>query len=559
MIGLKEVSAMRQYAVLVVVLASACAPPVRFQDRAILWREPDTRPSPQPKSNEVWFDYVGIRDAMYLPANRELRIDYGRESTNVNALDEVPDSTWFADPRRVTDPNGAVRGMRSFTLDQMERGGMLDDAPPEPPFTIIKGKGAGANLGFQVRDKRGRKYLFKMDPPGLVGMDTSTEVVVTRLAWAAGWNVPAECIVDFSREDLKLAPTAKTRLVRVDADVQLTEDMLERMLNTVPTLPDGRIRVVASRWIEGKILGPFAYFGRRIDDRNDLVKHEDRRDLRAFGMFSMWVNNIDTLETNTLDSYVGKPGEGHVIHYQQDVGGSFGARAEEPVAWWMANDIYLAPSRILASLVTLGIVRRPWDDEQVRLRRARNVGQYPELGNFEWEHFEPSTWHPVLDNPAFERQTPRDTYWGMKRVLAFNEEELRGAIKSGRYRPAAEERLYEILWKRREKMARVYLSKVAALDYFRFEREALCFDDLWVKEGFGGQLSMQYLVAGEGVAPPKDASGASQCVPLRPREGYRIVGLTVQRPGERHPQPAVRVHFVEQRGVRRLVGIERLD
>jgi len=548
---------MRRVIAVAVVIASSCAPPVRFTERAILWREPDTGPSPLPKTTESLFTYIGLRDAMYLPADRELRLDYGRESTNVNALDEVPDSTWFADPRRVVDGDGVVRALKAFTDEQMERGAMLDDAPPEPPFTVTKGKGVGANLGFQVKDRLGRKYLFKMDPPGLIGMDTSTEVVVSRLAWAAGWNVPAETLIDFRREDLILSPQATTRNARLDETVPLTDEMLGRMLDSVPTLPDGSIRAIASRWIAGRIIGPFAWYGRRRDDANDRVKHEDRRDLRAFGMFSMWVNDIDTLETNTLDAYVGKPGEGHVIHYQQDVGGSFGGRAEEPVAWWMADDIYFAPSRILASLVTLGFVRRPWDGEEARARRARNVGQFPELGNFDWEHFQPRRWHPVLDNPAFERQTPRDTYWGTKRLLAFREEELRAAIRAGRYRPATAERLFEILWRRREKIAREYLTKVAALDYFQFERGAMCFEDLWVSAGLGGEA--QYFVAGDGVSAPPDGSGAKQCMPLAGREGYRVVELSVQRPGERKAEPPVRVHFVERGGVRRIVGVERLD
>ena len=43
------------------------------------------------------------------------------------------------------------------------------------------------------------------------------------------------------------------------------------------------------------------------DDPNDLVDHENRRVLRAFGVFCSWVNDVDTLQNNTLDMYQGKP------------------------------------------------------------------------------------------------------------------------------------------------------------------------------------------------------------------------------------------------------------
>ncbi len=546
----------RPYASLVWLVLCGCNAPVRFSDRAILWREPDTAPIPVPATTDALPDYIGLRDVAYLPLDRELKLDYFREAVNVNALDEVPDSTWFEDLRRIADDRGQMR-LRSFSSAQMERGAMLDDPEPKPPFTVTKGKGAGANLGFEVKDALGRKYLFKMDPPGLVGLDTSTEVVATRLAWASGWNVPSETLVDFKASDLRLSPEATTRDPRLNSKLPLTRALLDQMLHTAPAAADGTIRAIASRWIAGQIVGPFAYFGRRHDDANDRVPHEDRRDLRGFGTFSMWINNIDSLETNTLDSYVGKTGKGHLLHYQQDVGGAFGARAEEPISWWMGTDIYLAPSRILTSLLTVGLIKQPWDGDNVRVDRARLVAAYPELGNFDWEHFEPAHWHPVLDNPAFERQTRRDRYWGAKRVLAFNEEELRGAIRSGHYRPQAAERLFEVLWKRRERIARAYLAPVAALDFFRFEKGGMCFDDLWVVAGLGGENVTRYAVSGDGVIPPGESEGGPQCVGLRVQDGYRVVELRVQRAGERHFGPPVRVHFVERGADRRIVGIER--
>ncbi|HEY7955613.1 MAG TPA: hypothetical protein VII38_09980 [Polyangia bacterium] len=539
-------------ALAIALLLAGCTPEVRFADRAILWREPDTAPIPLPKRRDNLPNWIGLRDAVFLPADRELALDYGRESANVNALDDVGDSTWFSDPRRVVDARGQLR-LRALSPAEMARGAMGDEDPPVLPLTVVRAKSGGANLGFVATDARGRKYQIKIDPPGYIGMDTSTEVVVSRLAWASGWNVPAETLVDLAPGDLALAPDA-TREDAYGHPLPLSPADFAEYLRHCPTDAHGTLRVLASRWIDGTILGPFAWFGRRKDDPNDRVPHEDRRDLRGFGMFSMWVNNIDTLETNTLDSYVGAPGSGHLVHYQQDVGGSFGARGGAPIAYWMASDIYFAPSRMLAAILTLGAIRQPWEGEAVRTRRARLAGQFPEIGNFDAAHFDPHDWHPVLDNPAFERQTARDRYWGLKRVLAFSPEELHAAIGTGRYRPKAARRVYDVLLARREKMARAFLGAVAPLDFFRFERDRLCFDDLWTREKLGG--AGRYLASGDGVgAITETASGA--CVALAPRSGYRIVTLAAWRPGMRHAGPPVRVHFVEHPDGRRLIGLER--
>jgi hypothetical protein len=543
---------MKTLGVILVALAG-CAPPVRFADRAILWREPDDAPIPMPKENEPLAAWIGIRDALVLPADRRLALEGAQEAVNVNALDEVPDSSWYEDLRRVADDRGQIR-MRSFSAAEAERGSTSEETVPVLPLTVVSAKGAGVNIGFVAEDARGVRYVVKTDPIGFIGMNTSTEVVCTRLTWAAGWKVPDEVLVDFRREDLRLSPKATGR-DDFGKKIPMTRALFDGLLHSIGTLPDGTIRAVASKFIPGKIVGPFTYFGRRADDPNDRVPHEHRRDLRGFGTFASWINNIDTLETNTLDSYVGKPGEGHLVHWQQDVGGSFGSRADGPIQWWMGNDVYLAPSRMLASLFTLGAIRRPWDGEHVRSYRARLMAEYPELGYFDSETFDPRKWWPVLDNPAFERQTARDRYWGAKRVLAVSAEELRGAVRSGRYRPQAEARLIEILTKRRDKVLRAFLGDVAALDFFHFDGDRLCFDDLWVVAGFGGQQVTEYAVKGAQLAQPQD--GATQCVGLQPQSGYRVVELKVKRAGERKPGPAVRVHFVEGDGPRRIIGIER--
>ena len=90
--------AMRLAVLAVLTIASGCASSVRFHDRPVLWSDPDNRPIKQPRAPlPTGIQYAGLRDALVFPADRALALDYGSESENVNALDEVPDSSWWVD------------------------------------------------------------------------------------------------------------------------------------------------------------------------------------------------------------------------------------------------------------------------------------------------------------------------------------------------------------------------------------------------------------------------------------------------------------------------------
>jgi hypothetical protein len=525
------------------LVACGCAP-ARFVERDVVWREPDARSIPQPRENPIAVDWSGMRDTVFLPLDRALTIDYGVEAANVNALDEVPESSWFHDPRR-DSPEARLRP-RALTSFEMEWGAASPDDVPVQPLTVIKGKAIGATRGFVAKDARGVRYLIKLDPPGRPGFATAVEVVVSRLAWACGYRVPSEVMIEVPIRDLKIAPSA-THKDEWGHTVPFGRAELNRLLDDLPVDAEGKMLMLASRWLDGVNIGPYRYFGRRDDDTNDLYAHENRRDLRGFGVFSAWVNNTDTLENNTLDMYVGAPGRGHVVHYAQDVGGAFGVWAFGPMPYWMGHETYFDVPHIFRALLSFGFASGYWEDERFRAAYDARVTGSPVLGGFDIERFDPRAWRPSVPNPAFARQTRRDRYWAAKHIALVDERELRAAIAAGHYDAENFEHVFKVLWARRERVLRAYFADVAALDYFRIDGARLCFDDAWLRAGLGGEARYHARDGARRLAiAPLDSGG---CVDA-PASGYHVVELRVDRTGNH--RPPVRVHLSSGK----IVGVE---
>ena len=114
---------------------------------------------------------------------------------------------------------------------------------------------------------------------------------------------------------------------------QMTRDDLKALLGHVAGNPDGSYRIVASRLLPGKVLGGFRYHGTRPDDPNDVVPHEDRRELRALKVFGAWTNLVDIKAGNTVDTLMSEGGRPFVRHWLQDVGSTFGMGANGPHEW----------------------------------------------------------------------------------------------------------------------------------------------------------------------------------------------------------------------------------
>ncbi|HEY1584491.1 MAG TPA: hypothetical protein VGH63_02315, partial [Polyangia bacterium] len=112
----------------VAVAVGGCAPPARrFADRQILWIEHDDAPVPMPPKREAFEstrNWLGANNALFRPADRVFSVDYGTQAANVNAVDEVPTSTWYDDPRR--DPDHPEAPPRVLGAEAVGRGAVTE-------------------------------------------------------------------------------------------------------------------------------------------------------------------------------------------------------------------------------------------------------------------------------------------------------------------------------------------------------------------------------------------------------------------------------------------------
>lgn len=253
--------------IIVMILAlSGCAgraPVYRFAARPPVITAADTLPSPLPEKTSYASAYYSMETLVRRPVQAGLSLSHSQPAGDVNALDDVPASSWFTPRLGYIDlsPEDLLRGPE-------------ETGPPQMPITVVKAKSGGGNPGFIVRDQRGATYLIKFDPPDFPAIETTTALIVNRLLWGFGYNVPEDYLFFFSADDLQVDPTG-----------ELTAGDVQKVLEQVSAPLDGRYRSTASLYVSGRILGPMADVGTRPGDRNDTVAHENRRVLRALKVF----------------------------------------------------------------------------------------------------------------------------------------------------------------------------------------------------------------------------------------------------------------------------------
>jgi hypothetical protein len=204
---------------------------------------------------------------------------------------------------------------------------------------------------------------------------------------------------------------------------------------------EGAYRIGASRFIDGQNVGTWRTEGTRGDDPNDVIAHEDRRDLRGEYFLAAWVKHWDSRGPNSFDAFVPSPrGGGYVVHYFLDFSDSLGGttvRTEWREPRLGFESVFDLPV-ILGDMLTLGVVRRAWDDVAVDW-------MFPNLGTLDVEHFDPMGFAPQTPLVRWQRAQPADLAWMARRIAGIDRERLRAAVHAGRLsRPLEEARLVAI-------------------------------------------------------------------------------------------------------------------
>ncbi len=452
-----------------------CATHSAVQDGTIVWEDDDRRPIEKPEeyySPKVWdaADHTAFR-----PITRALLVEELGPARNVNALGEVPNSSWYSNRMSLADisPEAVANGPCGKMID-------LD-----AKWIVKSGKFGGYNPGFRIEDTSdGRNYLLKFDRPGQRERPTAADVIGSKVYWAAGFSVPCNEVIYFTPENLKIEDGAvKESAVGDEAPLEWSD--LEFAWRGAPR-DDGKVRATASLFLEGEPLGPFTYEGTRDDDPNDVIPHEDRRELRGSRVIAAWVNHFDAREANTLDMFI-KDGDselGYVQHNILDFGDTLGSLWEwDPMSRRLGHSFYFDPKHVAVDFVTLGAVKRPWED----------LSLHPIFGYFDAASFEPDRWKPGYPNPAFARMDDEDAYWGARIMSRFTDEHVEALVDKGRFtNPEHAAYLEKTLRIRRDKIVNLYMRRVTPLDEPRLADGALCVDDLLARGGWVGTENSTY-------------------------------------------------------------------
>lgn len=523
-----------------VLSAIGCASAPRFVDRPVVWRVDDARDIPEPEEN-VYRLHVYFADIFLLRrSSRALSLPSQKPAMSTNALDEVPSSTWFTN--RI--------GMRDLTPEEAARGPSTA-GPPELPLTVIGGKVGGGNPGFMVRDKAGRKFLVKFDVKENPEMQTATDAIAARIFWAAGYNTPADYVVEIRREDVLRDEKANIKDSNRGEKRAMVDEDIDSVLATAPAKPDGGYRALASELLPGKPVGGFAHEGLRDDDPNDTIPHQHRRELRGLLPLAAWLNHTDMKEDNTLDMYVEEDGRKFIRHYLVDFGEAFAAHAAEKGRYEDGFEHFWDWSIQPRALLAFGLWKRPWEDLEDT--------QWPAIGAFESKIFQPELYKPAYPYFPFFEADAADRFWGAKLVMRFDRKILEAIIAEGKISdPAAAAYLLETLIERRDKVGRTWIEAVTPLDQFKIRDKKLCATDLGVHYGFARRGALEVLAEGSKkvVKSLTVARTGEVCVPLRDAEGYQVYRLRTRRDSKN--RPIMQVHVIQD-ATPRIVGLIRLE
>ncbi len=421
----------------------------------VLWLDFDMKNIPEPKERKGGYYEFFFKGQLIEQTKQDLDIPrwvrhaagHPKQASNVNALDEVPESSWFTNRHH----------LHRMTIEELVRGPDRGSAPDFTSATITKAKTEGVTPGLMLKDSSGQSYLVKFDNANYPKLQSGAEVISTKIMYAAGYNVPENYIAYLSVDDLHIGKDVTIKDEKGNKR-PFTKDDLDHMLTRVARMSDGRYRVMASKILSGKPKGPFPQIGFRADDPNDLIPHEYRRELRGLRVIASWINHWDMKEDQGLDMYVEENGRRFLRHYLIDFGSTLGG-GQVPTEYFHGREYALDMKSIMKEVFTLGAFESA--DEKHGLMVSQEVGMYTA------SDFDPEGWKPSFPTVMFDNMTHEDAFWATRIIMSFTEPELRSIVETAGYTdPKDTQYVVQTLLDRRAIIARHWLNKVDALSEF---------------------------------------------------------------------------------------------
>ena len=481
------------FASLVPLLAlSGCSSPNRLEpNHTVRWVDPDQQPIVTPNRLEEYRNWDFVDHTLTYPIGKFLDLDWtgrrlgsligigsGKQADNLNALGEVPNSSWFMN-RHFWHP---------MSISDLKQGPGAKKPGASQLWRITRAKRHGVSAGFTIEDQDGETFVLKFDVKDWPEMASSAEVISTKFLHASGYNVPQNSIVTFRRSQLTVDPGTVKLEMSDGSERWMGDSDVDSILAKTSIQPAGTYRAMASAYLDGDLLGPFRFHGRRRDDANDRVDHEHRRELRGLRVISSWLNDADRRTSNTMNLFVSTGGrKGYVRHYLIDMGSTLGSNSRIPHLPRYGESYLWNPRQIAKKLILLGGAREePWERPVTSL-------SHPAIGYLTNAYFQPGKWFTAYPNPAFEWCGNLDGYWGAKIVMSFTNAQITAIVSTGELSdPAAASALTERLIERRNMIGRYWFSRVCPLDRFRIENSELHFDDLGVIGQLDEKRSVSY-------------------------------------------------------------------
>lgn len=515
-----------------VALAACGYRPARLADAPPVVRVADDAPIPEPRPRSVFEPFEIAEIYVRRPLMDALDAERYPHARDVNALDEVPRSSWFdppADPRTAAARPGDV-------------------GPPVAPFTPLASLPLLPGSAFVVEDAGGVRWEMRVDEADRPEMRTAAAAIASRLVRAVGWKTPEVHVVTLGIADLAWTP----RSLRADGD----RVDVEAMLRAGPLPEDGRFRVAATRWPPGRDEGETPIGDTRRGDPNDRVPHRDRRTQRALQVLGAWLQIGDLGPRKTRDAYVGPDGEGHLEHFLVGLDDALGAddvvrpRAPgdppPPVrAWWL-------------NLLGLGLLHgAPPEPTPLRFGAVGAFG--PDL--------DPSAYGASPPFEPIDRLLAADAWWAARRILALPGEALARAVEGGRVTdPSARAYLVETLEARRRTVAAYWASRVSPLALEGWTASTVDVRDDACVHGLATpgatRIEVDWLGAdGDAVGPAYALlpGGCRVRVALpeaasRRAGGYLVLRMRTVRAGRAAPR-AFEVHVAGEGAARHVIGV----